>query len=318
MDTREAEGRPDRRGDRQEPHRVRRSSSTSAASMGLLHITDMSGARHAPCPELFQVGDHVRVKVLKFNAETERVSLGLKQISEDPWTHAQEKYPPGTVVRGKVVSLKDYGAFIELEQGIGGLVHISEMSWTRRVKHPVEASSPSATPSRRSCWISTRARTVSAWASSSSKAEPVCVAERVSTRRAPSSKASSGTSPTSASFVEIEDGIDGLVHVSDLSWTQRVKHPSELYQDRDDEVEAVVLNIDFDGEKAQGVVGYQAAGSRSVGPHPVRLPDRQDRRSQGHQGVGLRRVRGDRAGRRGSRSMGPSSPRTASKTRRRS
>src|SRR5467141_2705108 len=103
---------------------------------GLLHITDMSWGRVTHPSELFQVGDHVRVKVLKFNAETERVSLGLKQISEDPWTHAQEKYPPGTVVRGKVVSLKDYGAFIELEEGIEGLVHISEMSWTRRVKHP--------------------------------------------------------------------------------------------------------------------------------------------------------------------------------------
>src|SRR6187402_2129173 len=103
---------------------------------GLLHITDMSWGRVNHPSELFQVGDHVRVKVLKFNPETERVSLGLKQISEDPWSRAQEKYVPGTVVRGKVVSLKDYGAFIELEEGIEGLVHISEMSWTRRVKHP--------------------------------------------------------------------------------------------------------------------------------------------------------------------------------------
>ncbi|HEX4458021.1 MAG TPA: 30S ribosomal protein S1, partial [Polyangia bacterium] len=103
---------------------------------GLLHITDMSWGRVNHPSELFQVGDHVRVKVLKFNSETERVSLGLKQISEDPWKSAQERYTPGTVVKGKVVSLKDYGAFIELEQGIEGLVHVSEMSWTRRVKHP--------------------------------------------------------------------------------------------------------------------------------------------------------------------------------------
>ena len=103
---------------------------------GLLHITDMSWGRVNHPSELFQVGDHVRVKVLKFNADTERVSLGLKQITEDPWSRAAEKYVPGTVVRGKVVSLKDYGAFIELEEGIEGLVHISEMSWTRRVKHP--------------------------------------------------------------------------------------------------------------------------------------------------------------------------------------
>src|SRR5262249_457616 len=100
---------------------------------GLLHITDMSWGRVNHPSELFQVGDHVRVKVLKFNAATERVSLGLKQITEDPWSRAAEKYVPGTVVRGKVVSLKDYGAFIELEEGIEGLVHISEMSWTRRV-----------------------------------------------------------------------------------------------------------------------------------------------------------------------------------------
>src|SRR5258707_1172233 len=103
---------------------------------GLLHITDMSWGRVNHPSELFQVGDHVRVKVLKFNADTERVSLGLKQITEDPWSSASEKYVPGTVVRGKVVSLKDYGAFIELTEGIEGLVHISEMSWTRRVKHP--------------------------------------------------------------------------------------------------------------------------------------------------------------------------------------
>src|SRR4051812_28989466 len=105
---------------------------------GLLHITDMSWGRVNHPSELFQVGDHVRVKVLKFNADTERVSLGLKQISEDPWTQAEGIYKPGTVVKGKVVSLKDYGAFIELQEGIEGLVHISEMSWTRRVKHPSE------------------------------------------------------------------------------------------------------------------------------------------------------------------------------------
>jgi small subunit ribosomal protein S1 len=103
---------------------------------GLLHITDMSWGRVNHPSELFQVGDHVRVKVLKYNAETERVSLGLKQITDDPWSHASDRYTPGTVVKGKVVSLKDYGAFIELEEGIEGLVHISEMSWTRRVKHP--------------------------------------------------------------------------------------------------------------------------------------------------------------------------------------
>src|SRR5678809_302300 len=126
---------------------------------GLLHITDMSWGRVTHPSELFQVGDHVRVKVLKFNADTERVSLGLKQISEDPWTHAQTKYPPGTVVRGKVVSLKDYGAFIELEEGIEGLVHISEMSSTRRA--PSSRAWSATSPTSASSWRSKKASTAS-------------------------------------------------------------------------------------------------------------------------------------------------------------
>jgi small subunit ribosomal protein S1 len=196
---------------------------------GLLHITDMSWGRVTHPSELFQVGDHVRVKVLKFNADTERVSLGLKQISEDPWTHAQTKYPPGTVVRGKVVSLKDYGAFIELEEGIEGLVHISEMSWTRRVKHPSKVVAVGDTVEAVVLDIELHAIVVQ------------------------------GAVPNFKDFgifVEIEEGIDGLVHVSDLSWTQRVKHPSELYQ-KGDEVESVVLNIDFDGEKPKVSLGIK-------------------------------------------------------------
>src|SRR5450432_1389601 len=221
---------------------------------GLLHITDMSWGRVNHPSELFQVGDHVRVKVLKFNAETERVSLGLKQISEDPWTHAQEKYPPGTVVRGKVVSLKDYGAFIELEEGIEGLVHISEMSWTRRVKHPskvvavgdvVEAVVLDIDPRQNRISLGMKQLEPNPFASLKEKYPPGTVVKGVVRNIA-----------DFGIFVEIEEGIDGLVHVSDLSWTQRVKHPSELYQ-KGDEVESVVLNIDFDGEKPKVSLGIK-------------------------------------------------------------
>src|SRR5262252_5694495 len=221
---------------------------------GLLHITDMSWGRVNHPSELFQVGDHVRVKVLKFNADTERVSLGLKQISEDPWTHAQTKYPPGTVVRGKVVSLKDYGAFIELEEGIEGLVHISEMSWTRRVKHPskmvavgdmVEAVVLDVDVKQNRISLGMKQLEPNPFASLKEKYPPGTVVKGVVRNIA-----------DFGIFVEIEEGIDGLVHVSDLSWTQRVKHPSELYQ-KGDEVESVVLNIDFDGEKPKVSLGIK-------------------------------------------------------------
>ncbi|MDZ4694620.1 MAG: 30S ribosomal protein S1 [Deltaproteobacteria bacterium] len=221
---------------------------------GLLHITDMSWGRVTHPSELFQVGDQVRVKVLKFNSETERVSLGLKQMSEDPWMHAQEKYPPGTVVRGKVVSLKDYGAFIELEQGIEGLVHVSEMSWTRRVKHPskvfevgveVEAVVLDIDPRQNRISLGVKQLEPNPFESLKDKYPPGTVVK--------------GTVRNIADFgifIEIEEGIDGLVHISDLSWTQRVKHPSDLYQ-KGDEAEAVVLNIEFDGEKPKVSLGIK-------------------------------------------------------------
>jgi small subunit ribosomal protein S1 len=214
---------------------------------GLLHITDMSWGRVNHPSELFQVGDHVRVKVLKFNPETERVSLGLKQISEDPWSKAAEKYVPGTVVRGKVVSLKDYGAFIELEEGIEGLVHISEMSWTRRVKHPskvvavgdvVEAVVLDVDVAQNRISLGMKQLEANPYEQLTSK-YPIGTVVKGKVRNI----ADFGV------FVEIEEGIDGLVHISDMSWTQRVKHPSELYQ-KGDEVEAVLQAIDTDdGEK---------------------------------------------------------------------
>ena len=222
---------------------------------GLLHITDMSWGRVNHPSELFQVGDHVRVKVLKFNADTERVSLGLKQISEDPWSRAQEKYVPGTVVRGKVVSLKDYGAFIELEEGIEGLVHISEMSWTRRVKHPskmvavgdvVEAVVLDVDITNNRISLGMKQLEPNPYEQLTNKYPPGTVV-----------KGKVRNIADFGVFVEIEEGIDGLVHISDMSWTQRVKHPSELFQKGDD-VEAILLNIDTDdGEKPKISLGIK-------------------------------------------------------------
>ncbi|MCE9575887.1 MAG: 30S ribosomal protein S1 [Deltaproteobacteria bacterium] len=222
---------------------------------GLLHITDMSWGRVNHPSELFQVGDHVRVKVLKFNADTERVSLGLKQISEDPWSRAAEKYIPGTVVRGKVVSLKDYGAFIELEEGIEGLVHISEMSWTRRVKHPSKMVAVGDVVEAVVLDVDVKNNRISL---GMKQLEPNPYEQL--TEKYPPGTVVKGKVRNIADFgifVEIEEGIDGLVHISDMSWTQRVKHPSELFQKGDD-VEAVLLNIDTsDGEKPKISLGIK-------------------------------------------------------------
>jgi len=222
---------------------------------GLLHITDMSWGRVNHPSELFQVGDHVRVKVLKFNADTERVSLGLKQISEDPWSRAAEKYIPGTVVRGKVVSLKDYGAFIELEEGIEGLVHISEMSWTRRVKHPSKVVAVGDMVEAVVLDVDAKQNRISL---GMKQLEPNPYEQL--TEKYPPGTVVKGKVRNIADFgvfVEIEEGIDGLVHISDMSWTQRVKHPSELFQ-KGDEVEAVLLNIDAgDGDKPKISLGIK-------------------------------------------------------------
>jgi small subunit ribosomal protein S1 len=222
---------------------------------GLLHITDMSWGRVNHPSEMFQVGDHVRVKVLKFNPESERVSLGLKQISEDPWTKAEQIYTPGTVVKGKVVSLKDYGAFIELEEGIEGLIHISEMSWTRRVKHPSKVVAVNDIVEAVVLDIDAKANRISL---GMKQLEPNPY--EALTQKYPPGTVVKGKVRNIADFgifVEIEEGIDGLVHISDMSWTQRVKHPSELYQ-KGDEVEAVVLHIDTtDGDKPKISLGIK-------------------------------------------------------------
>ena len=215
----------------------------------------MSWGRVNHPSELFQVGDHVRVKVLKFNPETERVSLGLKQITEDPWSVAPETYVPGTVVRGKVVSLKDYGAFIELQEGIEGLVHVSEMSWTRRVKHPSKMVAVGDVVEAVVLDVDVTANRISL-GMKQLEANPY---EQLHEKYPPGTvvKGKVRNIADFGIFVEIEEGIDGLVHISDMSWTQRVKHPSELFQKGDD-VEAVLINIDTDdGDKPKISLGIK-------------------------------------------------------------
>lgn len=213
---------------------------------GLLHITDMSWGRIGHPSELFNVGDEVRVVVLKFDPTTERVSLGLKQIQEDPWHRADEKYPVGTRVKGKVVSLTDYGAFVEIEQGVEGLVHVSEMSWTKRVKHPsklvevgdeVEAVVLDIDPKAKRIALGMKQIEPNPWTLLEDK-YPIGSVIKGQVRNV----------TDFGIFVGVEEGIDGLVHVSDISWTQRIKHPGELFK-KGDEVEAVVLNIDVENER---------------------------------------------------------------------
>jgi len=221
---------------------------------GLLHITDMSWGRVNHPSELFQVGDKVQVKVLKFNTDSERVSLGLKQITPDPWINAEDKYIPGTVVQGKVVSIKDYGAFIELEEGIEGLVHVSEMSWTRQVKNPkqflkigdeVKAVVLDIDVSQNRISLGMKQLEENPYEKVVETYPPGTVVEGVIRNIA-----------DFGVFVELEPGIDGLVHITDLSWTQRVRHPSELFK-KGDQVKAMVLNIDNTGEKPKISLGIK-------------------------------------------------------------
>ncbi|HEY6004980.1 MAG TPA: 30S ribosomal protein S1 [Anaeromyxobacter sp.] len=213
---------------------------------GLLHVTDMSWGRIGHPSEMFEVGQEVRVVVLKFDPASERVSLGLKQIQEDPWHRADEKYPVGSRVKGKVVSLTDYGAFIELEQGVEGLVHVSEMSWTKRVKHPsklvevgqqVEAVVLDIDPKAKRISLGMKQIEANPWTLLEDK-YPIGSVIRGEVRNV----------TDFGIFVGVEEGIDGLVHVSDISWTERIKHPGEKFK-KGDVVEAVVLNIDVENER---------------------------------------------------------------------
>ena len=213
---------------------------------GLLHITDMSYGRVNHPSELFQVGDKVTVKVLKYNAETERISLGRKQTMDDPWEHAEEAFPPGKRVMGKVVSITDYGAFIELEAGIEGLVHVSEMSWTKRVKHPKNILNVGDNIECQVLEVDSKAKRISL---SIKELEPDPWTLFVGDFNPGDKVTGKVRSITDYGiFIGIRDGVDGMVHKSDLSWSVRVANPADLYQKNDD-VEAVILSINHDEKK---------------------------------------------------------------------
>ena len=213
---------------------------------GLLHVSDMSWGRVNHPGEMLSIGDELELKVLKFDAATERISLGLKQMQEDPWVTAVAKYTQGLRVKGKVVSVTDFGAFVELESGVEGLIHISEMSWTRRVKHPSKLVSIGEVVEAVVLDLDKTTKRISL-GMKQTQANPWTL---LSTRYRVGSviKGKVRNITEFGLFVGIEEGIDGLVHIGDLSWTQRVKHPSELHSVGDD-VEAVVLNINAAEER---------------------------------------------------------------------
>src|SRR5664280_2938995 len=208
---------------------------------GLLHITDMSWGRLTHPRDLVNVGDEIQVKVLKFDKDKQRVSLGFKQLTPDPWLDASERYPVGAHVHGRVLSVTDYGAFVELEQGIEGLVHLSEMTWSKRLKHPSKLVKPgdevetvvlSVNPADRRISLGMKQLLDNPWENLTEKYPTGAIVEgRVRNLT------------DFGAFIEIEDGIDGLVHVSNLSWTKRVKHPSEVLK-KGEKVKAVVLGVE--------------------------------------------------------------------------
>jgi small subunit ribosomal protein S1 len=213
---------------------------------GLLHITDMSWGRLTHPRDLVNVGDEIQVKVLKFDREKQRVSLGFKQLTPDPWLDAVERYPTGARVRGRVLSVTDYGSFVELEQGIEGLVHVSEMTWSKRMKHPSKLVKPgdevdtvvlSVNPNDRRISLGMKQLLENPWEHLSERYPAGTIVEgRVRNLT------------DFGAFIEIEDGIDGLVHVSNLSWTKRVKHPSEVLK-KGEKVRAVVLGVEAENRR---------------------------------------------------------------------
>ncbi len=213
---------------------------------GLLHVTDISWGRITKPSETFNRGDQITVKVLSFDREKERVSLGLKQLTDNPWENIADQYPVGGIIEGKVVNLTDYGAFVELAPGVEGLIHVSEMFWTREIRHPskvlslgqdVKVMILDVNRENKRISLGLKQTTDNPWETLKQK-----YAEGTLVKGVIRNVTNFGI------FVGVEDGIDGLVHVSDISWKQRVKHPSEIYK-KGQEIEAVVLNIDVENEK---------------------------------------------------------------------
>ena len=230
---------------------------------GLLHITDISWGRVKHPSELFSVGDEITVKILNLDLEKERVSLGKKQLTEDPWLTALEKYPVGSRIIGRVVSLTDYGAFIELEEGIEGLIHVSEMSWTRKIRHPskvvsvgeeVEAVVLDIRPENRRISLGMKQVVPNPWD---------VISEKYPIGTTIEGKIKNITD--FGLFIGIGEGIDGLVHISDISWTKRIKHPSELYK-KNDVIQAIVLDIEKNQERfSLGIKQLQTDPWKTVG-----------------------------------------------------
>ncbi len=229
---------------------------------GLLHITDISWGRVRHPSELFSIGDNVTLKVLSFDLEKKKISLGMKQLTPDPWETAAEKYPVGSKITGKVVSLTNYGIFVELEEGIEGLIHISEISWTRKIRHPskvvsigeeVEAIVLDIQPENRRISLGMKQVEPNPWDQISEKYPVGTVIEgRIK------------NITDFGLFIGIDDDIDGLVHVSDISWTRRIKHPSEVYK-KGDVVRAIVLDIDKENERfSMGIKQLEADPWESV------------------------------------------------------
>jgi small subunit ribosomal protein S1 len=208
---------------------------------GLLHVTDMSYGRVSHPSEILHVGDEISVKVLKFDRAKERVSLGMKQLEPDPWETVAERYPLEGRVIGRVVNVTDYGAFVELEPGVEGLIHISEMTWSRRMKHPSKVVKPGDQVEAVILEVHSRERRISLGLKQLEPNPWSTIDSRYSVGSVVEGRVRNMTD--FGAFIEIEEGIDGLVHVSDLSWTKRVKHPSEILK-KGQIVQAVILNID--------------------------------------------------------------------------
>ncbi len=213
---------------------------------GLLHITDMSWGRVNHPSEVFNVGDKVEVKVLKYNPETERVSLGLKQTMEDPWNHATEAYPPGKKISGKVMSITDYGAFVEIEPGIEGLIHVSEMSWTKKIKHPSKLLEIGQTVECQVLEVDSSAKRISLGLKQLEPDPWELFTDRYQPGDRITGKIRSITDY--GVFVGIEDGVDGMVHKTDLSWTVRLNNPADLYT-KGTTLQAIILSINHDEKK---------------------------------------------------------------------
>lgn len=213
---------------------------------GLLHVTDMSWGRLQNPNEIFRVGDSIQVKVLKFDKDRERVSLGYKQLLPDPWSSVEERFPIGTRVNGRIASVADYGAFVELENGVEGLVHVSEMSWSKRVKHPSKIVNPGDEVEVEVLSVDPKARRISLGMKQIQANPWQTLHERYQVGTRVHGRVRNLTD--FGAFIEIEDGVDGLVHVSDISWSRRVKHPSEILK-KGQEIDAIITSIDTENRR---------------------------------------------------------------------